>query len=79
MVAIRFGCQRGFETLKEFAKSFFRMFHRLCRPMVSIDKHRGGEMFTTMALHKLITLLCAIVSFIMIFGFIESHTLHDKL
>jgi hypothetical protein len=31
--------------------------------MVSIDKHRGGEMFTTMALHKLITLLCAIVSF----------------
>ena len=39
------------------------MFHRLCRPMVSIDKHRGGEMYTTMALHKLITLLCAIVSF----------------
>ena len=31
--------------------------------MVSIDKHRGGEMFTTMALHKLITLLCAVVSF----------------
>ena len=31
--------------------------------MVSIDKHRGGEMFTTMSLHKLVTLLCAIVSF----------------
>ena len=39
------------------------MFHCLCQPMVSIDKHRGGEMFTTMALHKLITLLCAVVSF----------------
>ena len=62
-MAIRFAFKRFTEKLKALTKSFFRMFHRLCRPMVGIDKHRGGEMFTTMALHKLITLLCAIVSF----------------
>ena len=62
-VALRFAIQRLVANIKSTIQLFCRMFHRLCRPMVSIDKHRGGEMFTTMALHKLITLLCAIVSF----------------
>lgn len=59
--AIRFACTRFAHWLWNLRASFCRRLIRWGKPLACVDRHRGGEMFAGLQIHKILAFLTAII------------------
>ncbi len=70
-LSCKFACSRFLHHISTLGSNVCKCVNGLCRPLLVVDRHRGGEMFTVLLLHKIMIFICivlslAILSFLML-------------
>ena len=67
--SVKFACQRFWHWIWHLRAALCRKLLRWSKPLVCVDRHRGGEMFAGLQLHKLTAFITLLVS-LTIFAFL---------